>query len=76
MPYYYYPTRYGYGGSGLLLVLICAVFALWASHNVNSTFKKYAQQYSRRRITGARPPSGCSAPTASTASGSSGWPAI
>ena len=54
MPYYDYPTRYGYGGSGLWLVLICAVFALWASYNVNSTFKKYAQQISRRRLTGAQ----------------------
>ena len=54
MPYYYYPTRYGYGGSGLWLVLICAIFAMWASHNVNSTFKKYAQQFSRRGITGAQ----------------------
>ena len=54
MPYYYYPTRYGYGGSGLLLVLLCAIFAMWASHNVNSTFKKYAKQFSRRRITGAQ----------------------
>ena len=54
MPYYYYPTRYGYGGNGLLLVLICAAFAMWASHNVNSTFKKYAQQFSRRAITGAQ----------------------
>ena len=54
MPYYYYPTRYGYGGNGLLLVLICAAFALWASWNVNSTFKKYAGQFSRRHITGAQ----------------------
>ena len=54
MPYYYYPSRYSYNSSGLLLVLICAVFALWASHNVNSTFKKYANQFSRRRITGAQ----------------------
>ena len=54
MPYYDYPTRYSYNSSGLLLVLICAVFALWASHNVNSTFKKYANQFSRRRITGAQ----------------------
>jgi len=54
MPYYYYPTRYSYNSGGLLLVLICAVFALWASHNVNSTFKKYASQISRRRITGAQ----------------------
>ena len=54
MPYYYYPARYSYNSSGLLLVLICAVFAMWASHNVNSTFKKYAKQFSRRRITGAQ----------------------
>ena len=54
MPYYDYPTRYSYNSSGLLLVLICAVFAPWASHNVNSTFKKYANQFSRRRITGAQ----------------------
>ena len=54
MPYYYYPTRYSYGGSGLWLMLICAAFALWASWNVNSTFKKYAGQISRRRLTGAQ----------------------
>ena len=54
MPYYYYPTRYAYDFSGLLPLLICAAFALWASHNVNSTFKKYANQFSRRRITGAQ----------------------
>ena len=54
MPYYYYPTRYSYNSGGLLLMLICAAFALWASHNVNSTFKKYASQISRRRITGAQ----------------------
>ena len=54
MPYYYYPTRYGYGGSGLLLVLLCAIFAMWASWNVNSTFKKYAKQFSRRGLTGAQ----------------------
>ena len=50
MPYYYY----GYNSTGLLPVLICALFALWASHNVNSTFKKYAKQFSRRRLTGAQ----------------------
>ena len=48
MPYYYYNS------TGLLPVLICAVFALWASHNVNSTFKKYAKQFSSRGITGAQ----------------------
>lgn len=50
MPYYYY----GYNSTGLLPVLICAIFALWASHNVNSTFKKYAKQFSRRNLTGAQ----------------------
>ena len=50
MPYYYY----GYNSTGLLPVLICALFALWASHNVNSTFKKYAKQFSRRNLTGAQ----------------------
>ena len=53
MPYYYSPY-YSYNSSGLLLVLVCAIFAMWASHNVNSTFKKYAKQFSRRRITGAQ----------------------
>jgi Zn-dependent membrane protease YugP len=52
MPYYY-PYYYG-NSSGLLLVLVCAVFALWASANVNSTFKKYAAQRSVRGITGAQ----------------------
>ena len=50
MPYYYY----GDNSTGLLPVLICALFALWASHNVNSTFKKYAKQFSRRNLTGAQ----------------------
>ena len=49
MPYYY-----SYNSSGLLLVLICAAFAMWASANVNSTFKKYSSQNSIRRITGAQ----------------------
>ncbi len=38
----------------LVLVLPCLLLSLWASANVNSTFKKYANQYSRRRITGAQ----------------------
>ena len=50
MPYYYY----GYNSTGLLPVLLCALFALWASHNVNSTFKKYVKQFSRRNLTGAQ----------------------
>lgn len=52
MPYYY--PYYSYNSSGLLLVLVCAVFALWASANVSSTFKKYAGQNSVRGITGAQ----------------------
>ena len=54
MPYYGYHSYYGYNSTGLLPVLICALFALWASHNVNSTFKKYAKQFSRRNLTGAQ----------------------
>ena len=50
MPYYYY----SYNSSGLLLVLLCAVLAMWASANVNSTFKRYSKQNSVRRITGAQ----------------------
>lgn len=52
MPYYY--PYYFYNSSGLLLVLVCAIFALWASTNVNSTFKRYSKQHSTRRITGAQ----------------------
>ncbi len=52
MPYYY--PYYSYNSSGMLLILVCAVFSLWASTNVNSTFKKYAKQNSVRRITGAQ----------------------
>ncbi len=37
----------------LVLVLPCVLLALWASANVNSTFKKYSQQLSLRRVTGA-----------------------
>ncbi len=37
----------------LILVLPCVLLAMWASANVNSTFQKYSQQLSSRRITGA-----------------------
>lgn len=50
MPYYYY----GFDWTYLVLVLPCIIISLWASSNVNSTFKKYAQQFSIRRITGAQ----------------------
>ncbi len=37
----------------LVLVLPCVILAMWASANVNSTFKKYSAQRSIRGITGA-----------------------
>ena len=49
-PYGYY---YGFDWTYLYLVLPCILLSLWASHNVNSTFKKYSQQHSIRRLTGA-----------------------
>ncbi len=44
---------YGFDMTYLVLVLPCVIFSLWASAKVNSTFKKYSNQLSRRRITGA-----------------------
>ena len=38
----------------VVLVLPCIIFSLIASSSVNSTFKKYSQQFSRRGITGAQ----------------------
>ena len=38
----------------VVLVLPCVLLSLWASSSVNSTFKKYSQQHSRRGITGAQ----------------------
>lgn len=49
MPYYYYRFDWTY----VVLVLPCLLLSLWASANVNSTFKKYSHQYSQRRLTGA-----------------------
>ncbi len=51
MPYYGY--GYGIDMTYLTLVLPCLLLSLWASSNVNSTFKKYSRQFSRRGITGA-----------------------
>lgn len=48
MPYYY-----GFDWTYLVLVLPCMIFAMIASSRVNSTFQKYSQQYSQRRLTGA-----------------------
>ena len=49
MPYYY-----GFDWTYLVLVLPCVILSMWASANVNSTFKKYSGQLSSRRITGAQ----------------------
>ena len=51
MPYGY--GYYGFDWTYLVLVLPCLILSLWASTSVNSTFKKYATQYSVRGITGA-----------------------
>ena len=48
MPYFY-----GFDMTYVVLVLPFVILSIWASANVNSTFKKYAKQYSLRRITGA-----------------------
>jgi len=48
MPYFY-----GFDWTYLVFVLPCVLLSLWASSNVNNTFKKYSQQLSSRRITGA-----------------------
>lgn len=49
MPYYY-----GFDWTYVVLVLPCLILSMWASANVNSTFKKYSGQLSSRRITGAQ----------------------
>lgn len=48
------PFFYGFDSTYLLLVLPCVILSLWASSNVNSTFRKYSSQHSIRRITGAQ----------------------
>ena len=48
MPYYY-----GFDWTYLVIILPCILLSLWASSNVNNTFKRYSNQHSRRGITGA-----------------------
>ncbi len=48
MPYFY-----GFDITYIVLVLPCLILSLWASANVNGTFKKYSKQLSTRRLTGA-----------------------
>lgn len=45
---YYFDWTY------IVLVLPCVILSLWASANVNGTFKKYSKHISSRRITGAQ----------------------
>ncbi len=54
--YGYYGGYYGYGfdWTYLIIVLPCLILAMWASANVNSTYKRYSKQMSMRRITGAQ----------------------
>ena len=47
------PYCYGFDWTYLVIVLPCLVLSMWASSTVNSTFKKYADVLSCRRITGA-----------------------
>ena len=47
------PFYYGFDMTYIVLVLPCIILSLWASSNVNSTFRKYSNQHSIRRITGA-----------------------
>jgi len=44
---------YGFDWTYVVLVLPCVIFAMAASANVNSTFKRYSKELSRRHLTGA-----------------------
>lgn len=48
------PHYYGFDMTYLVLVLPLVILSLWASSNVNHTFKKYSQQASARKLTGAQ----------------------
>lgn len=47
------PFYYGFDMTYIVLVLPCIILSLWASANVNSTFRRYSNHHSIRRITGA-----------------------
>lgn len=49
-PYY----GYGFDWTYVVLVLPCVLLSLWASANVNATFRRFSQQYSMRHVTGAQ----------------------
>lgn len=48
MPYYFY----GFDWTYIYIVLPCLLLSVLASASVNSTFKRYSQQMSSRRLTG------------------------
>lgn len=45
---------YGFDLTYLILVMPFVILSIWASTNVNSTFKRYSKVYSRRGLTGAQ----------------------
>lgn len=45
---------YGFDLTYVIMVLPFVILSIWASSNVNSTFKRYSQVYSRRGLTGAQ----------------------
>ena len=45
---------YGFDLTYLILVLPFVIFSLWASSNVNRTFKRYSNVYNHRGLTGAQ----------------------
>lgn len=47
------PFFYGFDMTYIYLVLPCILLAMWASSNVNRTFRRYSEQHSVRHITGA-----------------------
>ena len=49
---YGYPMFYGFDRT-YLLVLVAAIFSIWASARVNSTYQKYAKVRSMQGLTGA-----------------------
>lgn len=49
---YGYPMFYGFDRT-YLLVLVAAIFSIWASARVNSTYSKYAKVHSMQGLTGA-----------------------
>lgn len=47
-------SYYGFDLTYLIMVMPFVILSIWASSNVNSTFKRYSKVYSRRGLTGAQ----------------------